>query len=153
MARSVPEAHREYLQTIFALEESGVEPIQARIADWLGVSRASVSEMVRKLGTEGMVTAGRDSVIRLTADGRAVAEALARAGADLVLHGRSPRKCEAAQREIADATGRKPDVLLCDLASRQEVDRAAETFLASGRPLHECLVICAPMSLSSASDK
>ncbi|MGI9591661.1 MAG: SDR family NAD(P)-dependent oxidoreductase [Myxococcota bacterium] len=68
--------------------------------------------------------------------GRAVAEALARAGADVVLHGRSPRKCEAAQREIADATGRKPDLLLCDLASRQEVDRAADAYLASGRPLH-----------------
>ncbi len=78
MVRSIPEAHREYLQTIYALEESGVEPIQARIADWLGVSRASVSEMVRKLGAEGMVSAGKSGVINLTTDGRAVAEVIVR---------------------------------------------------------------------------
>ncbi|MEE9608421.1 MAG: SDR family NAD(P)-dependent oxidoreductase [Myxococcota bacterium] len=68
--------------------------------------------------------------------GRAVAEALARAGADVVLLGRNPQKCETAQREIAEATGRKPDVLLCDLSNRPDVDRAADQYLASGRPLH-----------------
>ncbi len=68
--------------------------------------------------------------------GRAVAEALARAGAEVVLLGRNPQKCEVAQREIAEATGRKPDVILCDLANRTEVDRAADEYLASGRPLH-----------------
>jgi retinol dehydrogenase-14 len=67
--------------------------------------------------------------------GRAVANALAATGADLVLLGRNPGKCEAVQREIADATGRKPDVLLCDLMNRAEVDRAADSYLASGRPL------------------
>jgi len=68
--------------------------------------------------------------------GRAVAAALARAGADVVLHGRSLQKCETVRREIAEATGRKPEVLLCDLANRAEVDRAADAYLASGRPLH-----------------
>ena len=68
--------------------------------------------------------------------GRAVAEALAKAGAELVLLGRNPEKCEVAQREIAAASGRKPDVLLCDLMNRTDVDRAAEAYLASGRPLH-----------------
>jgi retinol dehydrogenase-14 len=68
--------------------------------------------------------------------GRAVAEALARAGADVVLLGRNPRKCEIAQREIAAAAGRKPDVLICDLMNRKDVDRAADAYLASGRPLH-----------------
>lgn len=68
--------------------------------------------------------------------GRAVAEALAGAGGDVVLLGRNPQKCEAAQREIAEATGRKPDILLCDLMNRKDVDRAADEYLASGRPLH-----------------
>ncbi len=68
--------------------------------------------------------------------GRAVAEALADAGADVVLHGRNPQKCEVVQREIAAATGRKPEVLLCDLMNRTDVDRAADEYLASGRPLH-----------------
>jgi NAD(P)-dependent dehydrogenase (short-subunit alcohol dehydrogenase family) len=68
--------------------------------------------------------------------GRAVAEALARAGAEVVLLGRNPQKCETVQRKIAKATGRKPDVLLCDLMNRTEVDRAADEYLACGRPLH-----------------
>jgi NAD(P)-dependent dehydrogenase (short-subunit alcohol dehydrogenase family) len=68
--------------------------------------------------------------------GRAVAEALAGAGAEVVLLGRNPQKCETAQREIAEATGRKPGVLLCDLMNRADVDRAADEYLASGRPLH-----------------
>jgi len=68
--------------------------------------------------------------------GRAVADALASAGAELVLLGRNPEKCEVVQREIADRTGRKPDVLLCDLMDRADVDRAADDYLASGRPLH-----------------
>lgn len=68
--------------------------------------------------------------------GRAVAEALTAAGAETVLLGRNPQKCEAVQRAIAESTGRKPDVLLCDLMNRGDVDRAAEEYLASGRPLH-----------------
>ena len=84
-------------------------------------------DMTRRVG---LVTGASDG------HGRAVAEALARAGADVVLLGRNPQKCETAQREIAEATGRKPDVLLCDLSNRPDVDRAADQYLASGRPLH-----------------
>jgi len=81
---------------------------------------------------------GRTCLVTGATDGhgRAVAELLARAGGDVVLHGRNPAKCEAAVREIADATGRKPEILLCDLSNREDVDRAAEEYLASGRPLH-----------------
>lgn len=68
--------------------------------------------------------------------GRAVAHGLAEAGAELTLLGRSPEKCARVQREIAERTGREPDVLLCDLSSREAIDRAAEALLASGRPLH-----------------
>ncbi len=68
--------------------------------------------------------------------GRAVAEALAAAGADLILLGRNQQKCLAAQDGIAETTGRKPDILLCDLMNRTEVDRAADEFLDSRRPLH-----------------
>ena len=68
--------------------------------------------------------------------GRAVAEALASVGAEVVIHGRNPQKCEKTQREIAKATGRKPEILLCDLSIRSDVDRAADEYLASGRPLH-----------------
>lgn len=68
--------------------------------------------------------------------GLAVARALAGLGADLVLLGRSEEKCRAVQREIASASGKTPEILLCDLASRKDIDRASDEFLAIGRPLH-----------------
>ncbi len=81
---------------------------------------------------------GRSCLVTGATDGhgRAVAEALAEAGADLILLGRNPAKCEAVQREIAERTGRKPEVVLCDLMQRTEVDRAADEILAGDRPLH-----------------
>ena len=50
---------------------------------------------------------GRTCLVTGATDGhgRAVAEALAGAGADVVLLGRNPEKCERTQRVIADATG------------------------------------------------
>lgn len=77
MMSQIPSSHSEYLQAIFALEEGGVPAIQARIGDWLGVSRASVSEMVRKLQGEGMV-AETTGAVRLTGEGRVVAESVVR---------------------------------------------------------------------------
>lgn len=67
---------REYVEAIWELEEEGIEPIQARIADWLGVSRASVSEMIQKMKAEGLVEV--DPVLRLTAEGRHLAEVVVR---------------------------------------------------------------------------
>ncbi|MBW2271159.1 MAG: SDR family oxidoreductase [Deltaproteobacteria bacterium] len=68
--------------------------------------------------------------------GRAVARCLARLGADVVVHGRNPEKCDAVQREIAAINGgKRPDALLCDLASRASIDAAASEYLASARPL------------------
>lgn len=68
--------------------------------------------------------------------GRAVAHGLAAAGADVVLLGRDPEKCRTVQREIAEANdGKAPEILLCDLASLGDVERAAEEYLATGRAL------------------
>src|SRR5215510_3776143 len=69
--------------------------------------------------------------------GRAVAMGLARLGADVVLLGRSAERCRRVQAEIAArAGGKAPAVLLCDLASRREIERAATEYFDSGRPLH-----------------
>ena len=69
--------------------------------------------------------------------GRAVARALARQGADVVLLGRDPEKCRRVQAEIAaESGGKSPEILLCDLASREAIDRAASEYLSGGRPLH-----------------
>ena len=67
----------EYLEAIHALDEEGVTVIQARLADRLGHSAPSVSEMVHRLKSEGYVSlAGR--AIGLTPAGRALAESVVR---------------------------------------------------------------------------
>jgi NAD(P)-dependent dehydrogenase (short-subunit alcohol dehydrogenase family) len=69
--------------------------------------------------------------------GRATAAALAARGATVVLVGRSPERLARVREEIAAADALvTPDVLPCDLASLADVGRAADAFLASGRPLH-----------------
>ena len=49
-------AFEEYCETIFELAEDGVKVIQARIAERLEVSRPAVSEMVKRMTDEGLVT-------------------------------------------------------------------------------------------------
>lgn len=49
-------AFEEYCECIFELREDGVEVIQARIADRLRVSRPSVSEMIKRLSEESLIT-------------------------------------------------------------------------------------------------
>lgn len=69
-------AFEEYCECIFELHEDDVEVIQARIADRLGVSRPAVSEMVKRLEAEGLVTT--DDSIHLTESGRRLAEQVVR---------------------------------------------------------------------------
>ena len=59
----------EYLEAIWELEEEGVTVIQARLAEHVGHSAPSVSEMVRRLRTDGYV-AVKDRVVTLTPKGR-----------------------------------------------------------------------------------
>lgn len=69
-------AFEEYCECIFELQEDDVDVIQARIADRLQVSRPSVSEMMRRLDTEGLITT--DDGIHLTKAGHALAERVVR---------------------------------------------------------------------------
>jgi NAD(P)-dependent dehydrogenase (short-subunit alcohol dehydrogenase family) len=81
--------------------------------------------------------------------GRAVAGALAKRGADVVLLGRNAEKCRRVQAEIAaESGGKSPEILVCDLASREAIDRAASEYLASGRPLHVLVNNAGLVSLS-----
>ena len=57
-------AFEEYCECIFELAEDDVDVIQARIADRLAVSRPAVSEMMRRLDAEGLITTSNG--IRLT---------------------------------------------------------------------------------------
>lgn len=67
----------EYLEAIHELEEEDVPVIQARLAERLGHSAPSVSEMVRRLRTDGYVTMEGRALV-LTAKGRSRAESVVR---------------------------------------------------------------------------
>ena len=67
----------EYLQAIYEIAEEGIPTVQARVAEWMGMSRASVSEHVKRLIADGLLTAdGR--VLTFTTTGDAMARALVR---------------------------------------------------------------------------
>src|SRR3954452_8818049 len=70
-------AFEEYCETIFELQEDDVDVIQARIAERLSVSRAAVSEMIKRLDVEGLVSVSHGT-IRLTAAGLVLAERVVR---------------------------------------------------------------------------
>ena len=67
---------REYAEAIWELEEAGIPVLQVRIAGWLGVSPASVSEMVRRMTAEGLVSVSDE--VRLTEEGRHLAAVVVR---------------------------------------------------------------------------
>lgn len=69
-------AFEEYCECIFELAEDDVDVIQARIAERLQVSRPAVSEMIKRLEAEGLIT--NDGAIRLTDDGKELAERVVR---------------------------------------------------------------------------
>jgi DtxR family Mn-dependent transcriptional regulator len=69
-------AFEEYCECIYELAEDDVDIIQARIADRLEVSRPAVSEMMRKLETEGLIT--NDDRIELTETGMQLAQQVVR---------------------------------------------------------------------------
>ncbi len=79
MTYKAPEFHpafEEYCEAIFELREDEVDVIQARIAERLEVSRPAVSEMIRRLETEGLVST--DGTITLTDEGQLLAESVVR---------------------------------------------------------------------------
>ena len=75
MADSHP-AFEEYCVAIFELREDDLDVIQARIADRLQVSRPAVSEMIKRMVGEGLVTL--EGGIRLTTSGARLAERVVR---------------------------------------------------------------------------
>jgi DtxR family Mn-dependent transcriptional regulator len=67
----------EYLETMLSLAEEGVPVIQARIAERLGRSAPSVSEMLDRLREDGYVTR-QGRLLSLTESGQALAEKVVR---------------------------------------------------------------------------
>jgi len=77
----------EYLETIYFLAfpigeyrplSSGSPTLASRVAEMLGVSRASAGEMLKRLEVEGLIERGEQKEALLTASGRARAERVVR---------------------------------------------------------------------------
>ncbi len=67
-----------YLRTIYELEEEGVVPLRARIAERLEQSGPTVSQTVARMERDGLLAVADDRHLELTAEGRAVAVAVMR---------------------------------------------------------------------------
>ena len=59
-----------YLRTIFDLEEEGIVPLRARIAERLGHSGPTVSQTVARMERDGLLTLAGDRHLELTDEGR-----------------------------------------------------------------------------------
>ena len=71
---SLSEATQEYLESIYWLYESGIERTQANLARALQVSQPSVSEMLRRMVDDDLVSRDEAKLINFTVRGREVAE-------------------------------------------------------------------------------
>jgi DtxR family Mn-dependent transcriptional regulator len=67
-----------YLRTIFELEEEGVVPLRARIAERLQQSGPTVSQTVARMERDGLVVVADDRHLKLTEHGRELAVAVMR---------------------------------------------------------------------------
>jgi DtxR family transcriptional regulator, Mn-dependent transcriptional regulator len=62
-----------YLRTIFELEEEGIVPMRARIAERLSQSGPTVSQTVARMERDGLLVVSDDRHLELTSAGRATA--------------------------------------------------------------------------------
>lgn len=81
-----------YLRTIYDLEEEGIPPLRARIAERLGHSGPTVSQTVARMERDGLLHVGTGRVIELTPQGRLIAT-------------RVMRKHRLAERLLVDVLG------------------------------------------------
>jgi DtxR family Mn-dependent transcriptional regulator len=81
-----------YLRTIYELEEEGVVPLRARIAERLGQSGPTVSQTVARMERDGLVHVADDRHLELSAQGRREAISVM-------------RKHRLAERLLADVIG------------------------------------------------
>ncbi len=67
-----------YLRTIFELEEEGIVPLRARIAERLHQSGPTVSQTVARMERDGLLTVQGDRHLQLSEEGRRLATAVMR---------------------------------------------------------------------------
>ena len=76
-SREFHPAFEEYCEAIWELQEDDVAVIQARVAERLMVSRPAVSEMIKRMQSEGFVVL-KGTTINLTNEGKDLAEQVVR---------------------------------------------------------------------------
>jgi DtxR family transcriptional regulator, Mn-dependent transcriptional regulator len=70
--------YREYLEALYEMAEEGIPTQQVRLAEWLGVSPASVSEAVKRLIERGLLAHGEGRLLSFSEDGDKLARILVR---------------------------------------------------------------------------
>ena len=72
----LPNSFYSHAEAIFHLTEVGIEVKQARVADWLGVSRANVSQVIGRMQNSGLIEMQED--LKLSEKGIYLAKMIAR---------------------------------------------------------------------------
>lgn len=87
-AHGLINATEMYLKAVYELEEDGVVPLRARIADRLGQSAPTVSQTVARLQRDGLLRVDDDRHLELSAEGRRLAVRVMRKHrlAEVLLH-------------------------------------------------------------------
>ena len=73
--RDLVDTTEMYLRTIYELEEEGITPLRARIAERLEQSGPTVSQTVARMERDGLLHVRTDRSLDLTAQGRELATA------------------------------------------------------------------------------
>ncbi|MCQ9332780.1 FeoA domain-containing protein [Corynebacterium phoceense] len=76
--RDLVDTTEMYLRTIYELEEEGITPLRARIAERLEQSGPTVSQTVARMERDGLLHVRSDRSLDLTAQGRQLATAVMR---------------------------------------------------------------------------
>jgi DtxR family transcriptional regulator, Mn-dependent transcriptional regulator len=122
----------DYLETIYFLAfpigeytpASGALPLASRVAEMLGVSRASAGEMLKRLESEGLIERGSRKEALLTESGRARAEHVVR----------RHRIIERLLTDFMGYTGAEAHVHADELGDTFSDDMVERTFERLGRP-------------------
>ena len=72
----LPNSFYSHAEAIFLLTEVGIEVKQARVADWLGVSRANVSQVIGRMQNSGLIEMQEE--LKLSEKGIYLAKMIAR---------------------------------------------------------------------------
>src|SRR6266545_2904025 len=78
MTTQTSPATEEYLQAVYTLADEGGQVIGARLAEFLRISPAAVSEMVHRLERDGLLHLDERKEVRLTAQGLTAASRVVR---------------------------------------------------------------------------